>query len=72
MYKRTTPRFSKKAEVDFLPIARWFGEEKFTYIRLFGSTSSPYVLPYYVLDKLIAREITYQIVGEGGLNKGLK
>lgn len=71
-YNTTAPRFSKEVEVDILHVARWFGEEKFTYIRVFGSIASPYVLPYYVFDKLMAREIAYWIAGEGGLNKGLK
>ena len=49
----------------------WFGEETFTYIKVFGSIVAPHVLPYYVADKLLAREIAYQTVGEG-LTKTLK
>jgi len=44
----------------------------FTYVRVFGSSDSPHVLPLYVLDKLLAQEIAYQTRGEGGLNKDLK
>ena len=55
--------------MDILLVARWFGEETFTYIRFFGSIVAPNVLPYYVLDKLLAREIAYQTTGEGGLSK---
>jgi len=44
----------------------------FTYIRVVRSIYSLHVLPYYVPDKLLAREIAYQITGEGGLTKGLK
>jgi len=72
VYKTTALRFSKEAEVDILPIARWFREETITYIRVFGRISSSHVLPYYVPDKLMTKEIAYQIVGEGGLSKGLK
>ena len=53
-------------------MARWFGEEKFTYIRVFDNITSPHVLPYYFPDKLMAREIAYQTASEGGLSKGLK
>jgi len=53
-------------------VARWFGEETFTYIRVYGSIASPHVLPYYVPYKFMAREITYQTTSEGGLTKGLK
>lgn len=46
MYNRTTPRFPKEDEVDILLIAIWIREETFTYIRVFGSIASPYVLPF--------------------------
>ena len=72
LYDKDAPTFSPKAEVDILPVARWFGEELFTYVRVFGSFSSPHVLPLYVPDKLMAREIAYQTCGEGGLTKDLK
>ena len=63
VYNRTTPRFSKEAEVDIFPVARWFGEETFIYIRVFGSTALP---TNYIPDKLLATQIAYQIAGEGG------
>lgn len=72
IYNWDAPRFSKEDEVDILPVVRLFGEETFTYIRVFCSITPPHVLPYYVLDKLIAREIDYQIASEGGLSKALK
>lgn len=31
-----------------------------------------HVLPYYVPNKLMPREIDYQTTGEGGMTKGLK
>lgn len=46
-------------------VGSWFGEEKFTYIRLFGSLTKPHVFPLYVLDKLLAREFSYQITVDG-------
>ena len=72
VYNRNAPRFYREAEIDILPVARWFGEETFTYIKVFGSIVSPHVLPYYVPDKLMARDIAYQTTGEGGLSKRLK
>ena len=76
MYKmlndKDAPIFSPEAEVDILPVARWFGEELFTYVRVFRSLASPHVLPLYVPDKLMAQEIAYQTCGEGGLTKDLK
>ena len=72
LYNKDAPRLSLEAEVDILPVARWFWEELFTYVRVFGSFASPHVLPLYVPDKLIAREISYQTCGDGGLTKELK
>ena len=53
-------------------MARCFGEETFTYIRVLGNITSPHVLPYYVRNNLMAREIAYQITSEGGMSKTLK
>jgi len=54
LYDKEPPRCSPEAEVDILPITGWFGEELFTYVRVFGSTASPHVLPLYIPDKLLA------------------
>ena len=72
LYDKDAPRFSPKAEVDILPVVRWFGEELFTYVKVFESLASPHNLPLYVPDKLMAREIVYQTCGEVGLTKDLK
>ena len=69
---KDAPRFSPEMEVDILPIGRCFGEEFFTYVRVFRCIASPHVLPLYVPDKLLAREIAYQTCGVGGMNKELK
>ena len=52
-------------------IGSWFGQELFTYVRVYGSITDPHVLPLYVLNKLLAREIACQMV-EKGLTKNLK
>ena len=71
-YHRDVPIFSQEAEIDILPVARWFREDTFTYIGVFGSIASPHVLPFYVPNKLMAREIAYQTTSEGGMRKTLK
>lgn len=72
LYNRDAPRFSPEAEVDILSIVRWFGEELFMYIKVFGSIALPHVLPFYIPDKLMAREIAYQTCSVGGMSKVLK
>ena len=71
IFNEKTPRISKEASTDIFPIARWFAKKKFTYVRVFRSYSSPHFLPYYVPDKLLAREISYQLV-VSGISKQLK
>lgn len=54
-----------------LLVGKYFVEEWYTYIKVFGSTLDPHVLALYVSDKLLAREIAHQTVGKG-LTKTLK
>lgn len=72
VYNRATPRFYKEAEVDILSVYRWFSEETFTYITVFGSIASLHLLWYYFLNKLMAKEIASQIGEVGGLSIGLE
>ena len=72
LYDKYPMRCSPEADVEILPITRWFREEFFTYVRVFGSSAPPHVLPLYIPNKLLAREISYQTCGEGGLTKDLK
>lgn len=44
-FYKTTPRLSKEAKIDILQVTRWFAEETFTYIRVFGNIAAPHVLP---------------------------
>ena len=65
IFNKPASRLYVEASVDLTAIGSWFAEEKFTYIRLFGNTTNPHVLPLYILDKLLARELAYQITLEG-------
>ena len=62
IFNQFPPRLSEKAKTDISQIADWFGEEKFTYIRVFGSIVEPHILPLYIPDKLLAQEISYQLI----------
>lgn len=65
IFEKSAPNVSSLAEIDLSSIGRWFGEETFTYVRIFGSHAKPHVLPLYIPYKLLAREIAYQITSEG-------
>ena len=64
IFDKPIPKISYQASFDLTSVGSWFGEEKFTYIRVFGSQANPHVLPLYIPDKLLAREIAYQIMAE--------
>lgn len=63
--------FFQEAAIELLAAGKYLIEEWFTYIRDFCSTSDPHVLPLYVYNKLLAREIAHQTVGKD-LTKVLK
>jgi len=71
IFNKKAPWFSQKAAVDLPTVSKYFIEEWFTYIRAFGSIDDPHVLPLYVSDKLLARDIAYQTMGKD-LTKVLK
>jgi len=71
IFNKKAPRFSYEAAANLLAVGKYFIEKWFTYIMVFGSTIDPCILPLYVSDKILGREISYQTVGKG-LTKVLK
>lgn len=71
IFDTKAPRMSQEVESDLLQVGNWFGEESFAYIRVYGSLENPHVLPLFIPDKILSREIAYQIVGNG-ISKVLK
>ena len=64
IFDKPAPRISEEAGINLTAVGNWFGEDRFTYIRLFGSLPKPHVLPLYVPNKQLARELAYQITME--------
>jgi hypothetical protein len=52
-------------------LADWFIEENFSYIMVFGCSVPPHVLPHFLPDRLVCREVSYQTI-MGGINKEMK
>jgi hypothetical protein len=46
-------------------IAYWYLGKYYTYIRVYKSSGAPHLLPYYVPDRLLIREIAYHTMGTG-------
>ena len=59
IFERKISRVTHEGNRNLRSIGRWFGEEFFTYIQIFRSHAFPYVLPLYIPDKLLAKEISY-------------
>ena len=58
LYDEDPLRCSPEAQIDIIPIARWFGEEWFTYVRVFRST-----VP--LVEKQVTDYLTWQNGDEG-------
>jgi hypothetical protein len=46
-------------------VGHWYLKETDTYIRLFGDTGTPHLLPTLVPDQLVVGEIFYQTIMQG-------
>jgi hypothetical protein len=65
------PRISHTVMENIKTVADLFIEEHFSYIRVFGCAIPPHALPKILPDRLICREIAYQLV-KGGIGIELK
>jgi len=76
MFKnQTTSKFSQGSLNSIKEIGNWFVDNKFSYFKIYGCERELHLLPRYVLDRLVPREITYQRVFIGiatSLFKGKK
>jgi hypothetical protein len=43
-------------------VGHWYLDERATYIRVFGATRAPHILPAHVPDQFVIREICYQTI----------
>jgi hypothetical protein len=65
------PRISETVSKNLKPIADWFIEEIFSYIKIYGFSIPPHALPKFLPDRLVCREVAHQIV-KGGIGIELK
>jgi hypothetical protein len=70
-YGYSPPQISKQIMGNLKTVADWFIEENFSYIMVFGCSISPHSLPMFLLDKLVCREVAFEMV-TGGIRKELK
>jgi hypothetical protein len=65
------PRISNTIIENLKSVADWFIEENFSYVRVYGCSIPPHALPKILPDRLICREVAYQLV-KGGIGLELK
>jgi hypothetical protein len=56
------PRLSNAAKKVISKFSHWYLDECETYIRVFGATGAPHILPIYVPNRLVLGEICYQTI----------
>jgi hypothetical protein len=65
LFKKECPSLTAEAKKMISKVGHWYLEEATTYIRVFGATSAPHLLPTHVPDWLIVGEICYQTILQG-------
>lgn len=65
IFRKECPRLSATTKKMISKVGHWYFEETSTYIRVFGATSVPHLLPIHVSDHLILGEICYQTILQG-------
>jgi hypothetical protein len=71
IYGLLPPRLLERIMGNLGKITDWFIEENLSYIRVFGCSVPPHALLQFLPDRLVCRQVVYQIV-VGGINKELK
>jgi hypothetical protein len=65
LFKKECPRLSAAAKKMISKVGHWYLDERDTYIRVFGATRAPHLLPVHVPDWLVVGEICYQTILQG-------
>jgi hypothetical protein len=65
LFKKECPRLSVAAKKMISKVGHWYLDERATYIRVFGATGAPHLLPAHVPDQLVIGEICYQTILQG-------
>jgi hypothetical protein len=65
LFKKEFPILSTAAKKMISKVGHWYLDECATYIRVFGHTKAPYLLPYHVPNRLVVGKICYQTILQG-------
>jgi hypothetical protein len=62
IFCRECPWLSREAMKLLKSIGNWYLQEDYTYLRIYGVTAPPHLLPKYVPNRIILGEIAYQTI----------
>jgi len=65
LFNKECLRLSVAAKNMIAKVGHWYLDERDTYIRVFGATRAPHLLPVHVPYHLIVGEIFYQTILQG-------
>jgi hypothetical protein len=65
IFRKECPRLSATTKKMISKVGHWYFKETSTYIRVFGATGAPHLLPVHVPDHLILGDICYQTILQG-------
>jgi hypothetical protein len=59
IFKKEFPILSTAAKKMVAKVGHWYLDKRSTYIRVFGATGAPHLLPAHIPDQLVVGEICY-------------
>jgi hypothetical protein len=65
IFIKECPRLSATSKKMIAKVGHWYFEKTSTYIRVFGATGTPNLVPFHVSDRLILGEVCYQTILQG-------
>jgi hypothetical protein len=65
IFRKECPRLSMVVKKMIAKFDHWHFKETSTYIRLFGATVAPHLLPVHVPDRLVLGDIFYHTILQG-------
>jgi hypothetical protein len=65
LFKKECPRLLVAGKKVIAKVGHWYLDERDTYIRVFGATAAPHLLPAHVPNRLVVGEICYQTILQG-------
>jgi hypothetical protein len=65
IFKKECLRLSAATKTVISKVIHWYLDERDTYIRVFGATGEPHVLPVHVPNRLVVGKIYYQTIMQG-------